>query len=97
MKVSQKWRANRFLRALFPITLTLSLGETEAVAGLRNNSIDATFIVPGANVEFGKALFRNPARVFDDESVHIDDPKRAIRTGADLHRPKPIVGGGKKL
>ncbi len=35
--------------------------------------------------------------MLDHEPIHIDNPERAIRTGADLHRTKPVVSGGQKF
>src|SRR5258708_5512007 len=62
-------------------------------AATRHDPIDPAFVVAGANVEFGKALLWNPTRMFDDEAVHINHPKRAVGPGADLCRAKPVVAG----
>ena len=63
----------------------------------RHNAVDSPFVIPGADIEFGQPFRRNPARVLDDEAIHINDPQSPVRSGARLHRAKPIVLRAKKL
>src|SRR5205807_6220088 len=66
-------------------------------AATRHNAVDSAFVVAGTRIQFGQAILWNPAGVFDHEAVHIDHPKGAIRAGANLHRPEPVVGGSQKF
>src|SRR5262249_46956645 len=61
------------------------------------DAVDASHVEAGAHVELGQFLRRNPARVLDHEPVHVHDPKATVRSGADLHRPKPRIGRRQEL
>ncbi len=47
--------------------------------------------------EFFFSLVINPLGVFDDQTVHIGDPKRTVRTGCDVGRAKPTVARSEEL
>src|SRR5579884_2261362 len=61
------------------------------------DAINASHRAAGADIDFGQFLRRNPARMLDDEAIHIHYPQCAIGAGSDLHRPKPIIGRGEKF
>ena len=42
-------------------------------------------------------FLRQPLRVLDHVSIHVDDPQRSIGSGSDHHRPTPAVLAGEKI
>src|SRR5438874_1865165 len=64
---------------------------------LRINPINPALVLASAGIELRQAVGWNPARMLDDEPIHIYNPDRAIRAGAHLHWTKPIIARGKKF
>src|SRR5262249_1012446 len=60
-------------------------------------AVDAAHVGAGADVELFQAIGRNPARVLDDETIHVHHPERAVGAGADLHGTEPVVGAGQEF
>src|SRR5262245_50879388 len=63
----------------------------------RKNAVNAPFVGAGADIELCEAFGGNPARVLDDEAIHVDDPEGAVGSGSDLHWSEPIVGAGEEF
>ena len=63
----------------------------------RHDAVNSSPVITGANIECRETFRRNPARMLDDEAVHIHNPQRSVRSGARLHGTKPIVFRRKKL
>ena len=63
----------------------------------RINPINPPLVIARAHVKFCQAVWRNPARMFDDKAIHIDDPQSAVRPGADFHRTEPVVRRSQKF
>src|SRR5262249_55499042 len=69
-------------------------------AGLAIDRIDAVYaplLVPGAEVEPGLPVVRDPLGVLDDRAVHVRDPKRTIGTGLEHRGTEPGIARCEEL
>src|SRR5438045_2147609 len=57
------------------------------------NAIDVPAVVPGAEIEAPLNLWRYPFGMLDHKAVHVGNVERAVRTGFQHGRSKPVVAG----
>ena len=62
-----------------------------------DDAVDAAHVGAGADIELREPVFADPARMFDDEAVHVHDVKRAVRPGLDLHGAQPVIARSEKF
>ena len=63
----------------------------------RIDAIDASLVLPGAQVEPLLPVQRNPLGMLDHRAIHVGHPQGPVRPGLDRCGPKPVVAGGQKL